>query len=70
MELLYINSDKAIYNKLTLDTHFYDNVNLNYLNHIIKSDDLFLKYLDKEVKISNNVMYNDNKNLLEADVEN
>ena len=52
---------------MTLDTHFFNNVNLNYLNHIVKSEDLFLKYLDKEIKIYNNVKYNDNENLLEAD---
>ncbi len=62
-----IESDKAKYNKLSLDTHFFDNVNLLYLNHIIKSEDLFLKYGDKEVKISNNVKYRNEENFLEAD---
>ncbi len=62
-----IESDKAKYNKLSLDTHFFDNVNLLYLNHIIKSEDLFLKYGDKEVKISNNVKYKNEENFLEAD---
>ena len=42
---------------VSLDTHFYENVNLIYQDHDIKSDDLFLKYSDKEVKISNNVYY-------------
>ena len=62
-----IESDKAKYNKLSLDTHFFDNVNLLYLNHIIKSEDLFLKYGDKEIKISNNVKYKHEENFLEAD---
>ena len=62
-----IESDTAKYNKLTLDTHFFNNVNLLYLDHVIKSEDLFLKYINKEVKISNNVKYNNNKNYLEAD---
>ena len=62
-----IESDTAKYNKLTLDTHFFNNVNLLYLDHVIKSEDLFLKYIDKEIKISNNVKYNNNKNYLEAD---
>ena len=62
-----VKSDSAKYNKFTLDTHFSGDVNLHYLDHIIKSEDLFLKYLDKEVKISNNVKYNSNNNLLEAD---
>ena len=63
----YIKSDKAKYNKLNLNTHFFNNVNLNYLNHIIKSEDLFLKYMDKEINILNNVIYNNEENLLEAD---
>ena len=50
-----------------LNTHFFNNVNLKYLNHIIKSEDLFLKYMDKEIKILNSVKYKNNENLLEAD---
>ena len=63
----FIKSGKAKYNKYTLDTHFFDNVNLNYLNHSIKSEDLFLKYIDKEIRISNNVVYKNQENLLKAD---
>tara|TARA_B100001564_G_scaffold354248_1_gene364515 strand:- start:594 stop:1166 length:573 start_codon:yes stop_codon:yes gene_type:complete len=63
----FIESDKAKYNKLSLDTHFFNNVNLLYFNHIIKSEDLFLKYIDKEIKISNNVKYKNKENFLEAD---
>ncbi len=63
----FIKSDMAKYNKSSLDTHFFDNVNLLYLNHIIKSEDLFLKYIDKEIKISNNVKYKNKENFLEAD---
>ena len=62
-----IKSGKAKYNKLNLNTHFFSNVNLYYLNHSIKSEDLFLKYIDKEIKISNNVVYNNQNNRLEAD---
>ena len=63
----FIDSDMAKYNKLSLDTHFFDNVNLLYLNHIIKSEDLYLKYIDKEIKISNNVKYKNKESYLEAD---
>ena len=52
---------------MTLDTHFFNNVNLNYLNHVVESEDLFLKYMDKEIKILNSVKYKNNENLLEAD---
>ena len=62
-----IKSGKAKYNKLNLNTHFFSNVNLYYLNHSIKSEDLFLKYIDKEIKISNNVIYKNQNNLLKAD---
>ena len=62
-----VKSNNAKYNKLTLDTHFFNDVNLLYLDHIINSGDLFLKYIDKEVKITNNVKYNYNNNLLRAD---
>ena len=62
-----IKSDKAKYNKLNLNTHFFSNVNLYYLNHSIKSEDLFLKYIDKEIKISNNVVYKNQNNRLKAD---
>ena len=62
-----ISSNNARYNKLSLDTHFFGAVNLLYLDHIIKSEDLFLKYVDKEVKISNNVKYDSNHSFLRAD---
>tara|TARA_Y100001958_G_C21188401_1_gene517049 strand:- start:272 stop:877 length:606 start_codon:yes stop_codon:yes gene_type:complete len=62
-----IKSKNAEYNKLTLDTHFFNEVNLLYLDHFINSGDLFLKYVDKEVKITNNVKYNYNNNFLKAD---
>ncbi len=62
-----IKSGKAKYNKLNLNTHFFSNVNLYYLNHSIKSEDLFLKYIDKEIKISNNVVYKNQNNQLKAD---
>ena len=63
----FIESDNAKYNKLTLDTHFNNNVNLLYLDHIIDSEDLFLNYIDKEIKISNSVKYKNKENFLEAD---
>ena len=41
--IVLINSKNAKYNKLTLNTHFYEDVSLIYEDHNIKSDDLFLK---------------------------
>ena len=62
-----IKSGKAKYNKLNLNTHFFSKVNLSYLNHSIISEDLFLKYIDKEIRISNNVVYKNQENQLKAD---
>ena len=64
---VYIFSDNALYDKVSLDTHFYENVNLIYQDHDIKSDDLFLEYSDKKVKISNNVYYESEDSKLVAD---
>ena len=50
---VYIFSDNALYNKVSLDTHFYENVNLKYQNHDIKSDDLYLEYSEKK-SLTNN----------------
>ena len=65
--IVYIYSDNAKYNQLNLDTHFFENVNLIYYDHDIKSDDLFLKYSEKEVKIANNVDYKHKNSKLLAD---
>ena len=64
---VYIFSNNALYDKVSLDTHFYENVNLIYQDHDIKSDDLFLEYSDKKVKISNNVYYQSKDSKLVAD---
>ena len=64
---VFISSEYAKYDKISLDTHFFEDVTLNYLNHNVTSNDLFLEYSKKEVKISNNLKYFDKKNLLIAD---
>ena len=68
LETIYIYADNANYNKSNLNTHFYDNVSLIYEDYKITSNDIFLNYVGKEVKISNNVQYNDNNNQLNADI--
>ena len=65
---VFIASDKAKYNRVNLNTHFFGNVSLVYQDHNITSDDIFLKYTEKEVEISNNVKYNYENNNLSADV--
>ena len=65
---VFIASDKAQYNRVNLNTHFFENVSLVYQDHNVTSDDIFLKYTEKEVEISNNVKYNYENNNLAADV--
>ena len=64
---IFIYSDQAKYNKSNLNTHFFDNVKLNYEDYNIKSENIFLDYVTKEVKIADNVIYNDSNNQLNAD---
>ena len=66
--IVYINSDNAIYNKENYNTHFFKNVILEYENHIVTSDNLFLDFFKKEVKVENNVLYKNEENKLYADI--
>ncbi len=67
-EDIVIFSDFAEYNKITLDTYFYDNVKLKYEGHSIDSDTLFMNYEDKNINIENNVVYEGYNNKLLADM--
>ena len=67
-EDIIILSDFANYNKVTLDTFFYDNVRLKYDGHSIDSEELFMNYVDKNINIKNNVRYKGNNNKLYADI--
>ena len=67
-EDIVIFSDFAEYNKITLDTYFYDNVKLKYEGHSIDSDTLFMNYDDKNISIENNVVYEGYNNKLLADM--
>ena len=67
-EDVIILSDFANYNKVTLDTYFYDNVKLRYNGHSIDSNELFMNYIDKNINIKNNVRYRGLNNKLYADI--
>ena len=67
-ESVIILSDYANYNKLTLNTYFYDNVKLTYIGHLITSDKMFLNYLNKDINIQENVVYEGYNNKLLADI--
>ena len=63
-----VYSDFAKYNKSNLNTHFYENVSLKFRDHNIASNNIYLNYLEKKIKITNNVSYYDKNNKMTADV--
>lgn len=67
---VYISSNEAKYDRVNLDTHFFGDSSLVYHDHNVASDDIFLKYTEKEVEISNNVKYIFKNNNLAADIMN
>ena len=67
-ESFIIFSDYANYNKVTLNTYFYDNVKLSYIGHLITSDKMFLNYVNKDINIQENVVYEGYNNKLLADI--
>ena len=56
-ESILIAADFANYDKSTIETFFKDNVKINYLNHKVKSEKLYLSFEEKLVKINDNVVY-------------
>lgn len=64
---LIVTSDNAIYNKITQDTHFFNNVLIVYGEHNIKSNDLNLEFKNHLATISKNIIYNNLNTKLEAD---
>ena len=67
-ESVVILSDFANYNKVTLNTYFYDNVKLTYIGHLITSDKIFLNYENKDINIQENIVYEGYNNKLLADI--
>ena len=67
-ESVIILSDYANYNKVTLNTYFYENVKLTYIGHLITSDKMFLNYVNKDINIQENVVYEGYNNKLLADI--
>ena len=65
---IYIFSRFADYNKVTLDTYFFDEVKLKYDDHNIQSKEIFLNYTNKDVKIQKDVVYEGYNNKLLADI--
>ena len=63
-----VYSDFAKYNKSNLNTHFYENVSLKFKEHNIASNNIYLNYLEKKIKITDNISYYDKNNKMTADV--
>ena len=61
-------SDFAKYNKSNLNTHFYENVKLKFKDHNLTSGNVYLNYIKKKIKISDNINYYDKDNKITADI--
>ena len=62
-----IASDGAKYNSINYDTEFYGNVTLTYVDHIINSDNLDLYFQKNLAYFSDNVVYKNLNNSIQAD---
>ena len=66
--IIKINSGSAIYNKNNLNTYFYNNVRMDYNEHKITSEDIDMNFENKNIKVTGNVNYINNKSNLNADI--
>lgn len=66
-EIINIYSDKAVYNNISYDTNFYENVLVTHKNNIIKSDNMNLLFKQSLATISSNVIYKNLNTELYAD---
>ena len=63
-----ISSKNALYNRDNLNTYFYEDVNLNFNDHIMTSEIVDMNYIEKNIKISENVSYKNSNNFLKTDI--
>ena len=66
-DVITITADSADYNKITVETFFRDNVQVNYINHKVESDKLHLSFQDKLASINENVVYMGNNTKMITD---
>ena len=66
-EKIIISSDHAIYNSKSYETNFYDNVLLEYIEHNIASENIYLSFENNLVSISNNIIYKNLNSEMNAD---
>ena len=65
--MINIYSSNALYDKNTHDTLFYNNVQIEYLNNLISSENFDVIFTKNFSKIYNNVIYKNNKVTLNTD---
>ena len=66
-ELLVITSKKALYNTNNYNTIFTENVKINYIDNIIRSEKLEIDFKKNLILIQNNIIYNGEDFRLKAD---
>ena len=66
-EKIVISSDHAIYNSKSYETNFYNNVLLEYIEHNIVSENIYLSFENNLVSISNNIIYKNLNSEMNAD---
>lgn len=66
-ELLVITSKKALYNTNNYNTIFTENVKINYIDNIIRSEKLEIDFKKNLILIQNNIIYNGQDFRLKAD---
>lgn len=62
-----ISADNALYNRINLNTKFYENVTVTYVNHFIKSDNLVFNFQNNSLIMSDNIFYKNLNTKLQAD---
>lgn len=67
-EVLKINSKNAKYNNFSYNTIFENEIKIEYLDNIIKSEKLILDFEESVVVISNNIIYEGLQGIGKADI--
>lgn len=65
---IVVTSDTAIYNAVSYDTKFKDNVRIEYLDNIILSDRMNLDFGENLITIFDNVVYNGGEGTIKSDI--
>ena len=65
--VVYISSDKAKYNNKSFNTNFEKNINLNFLNHDLTSQNLDLFFDKNKIEVYNNLIYKNSDLTMTAD---